>query len=132
MTILEMATRDKTEMARRIGCQSPWPQGGTMETVAVDSAVYFAPRSFRVAVNDMGNDLFLPPAGEAPWRGFIERFFGTFAHQMFNYFNGRTWGSVAAKGDYDSEANAAAVADQVAECIIRWAVDGYHNTPHSG
>ncbi len=131
MTVLEMATRDKTEMARRLGCKSPWIQGGSMETLAVDSAVYFAYREFRVAVNDMGTDLFLPPAGEAPWRGFIERFFGTFAHQLFNYFSGRTWGSVAAKGDYDSEANAAAVADQVAECIIRWAVDGYHNAPHT-
>lgn len=131
MTILEMATRDKTEMARRLGCKSPWVQGGNMEALAVDSAVYFAYRPFRVAVNDMGTDLFLPPAGEAPWRGFIERLFGAFSHQLFNYFNGRTWGSVAAKGDYDSEANAAAVADQVAECIIRWAVDGYHNAPHT-
>lgn len=131
MTALEMATRDKTDTARRLGCSSPWFQGGTMETLAVDSAVYFAYRPFRVAVNDAGVDLFLPPAGEASMRGFIERWFLTFSTQMFNYFDGRTWGSIAEKGDYDAEAHAAAMADQAAECIIRWAVDGYHNAPHT-
>lgn len=132
MTALEMSTRDKTDLARRLGCQSPWMQHGTGETIAVDSAVYFAHRPYRVAVNDMGCDIFLPPAGEAPMRGFIERWFQTCSHQMFNYFDGRTWGSVAEKGNYDSEAHASAVADQIAECLIRWAVDGYHNAPHTG
>jgi putative transposase len=131
MAVLEMATRDKTDIAKRLGCSTAWVQGGTMETIAVDSAVYFAHRPFRIAVNDMGSDLFLPPAGEAPWRGFIERWFGTLSHQMFNYFNGRTWGSSGEKGDYDSEAEADMVADQVAECLLRWAIDGYHNAPHS-
>lgn len=131
MAVLEMATRDKSDIAKRLGCSTAWMQGGTMETIAVDSAVYFAHRPFRIAVNDMGSDLFLPPAGEAPWRGFIERSFGTFSHQMFNYFNGRTWGSVHEKGDYDAEAEADMMADQVAECMLRWAVDGYHNAPHS-
>ncbi|MBB4113205.1 putative transposase [Rhizobium sp. BK226] len=131
MAVLEMATREKTDIARRLGCSTAWVQGGTMETIAVDSAAYFAHRPFRIAVNDMGSDLFLPPAGEAPWRGFIERWFGTFGHQMFNYFNGRTWSSSSEKGDYDSEAEADMIADQVAECMLRWAVDGYHNAPHS-
>lgn len=131
MTALEMATRDKTEAARRLGCASPWDQHGTMETLAVDSAAYFAHRPFRVAVNDAGIDLFLPPAGEAPFRGFIERWFQTFSTQMFAFFTGRTWGSIAKKGDYDSEGHASAIADQVGECLIRWLVDGYHNTPHS-
>jgi len=131
MTTLELATRDKTPIAKRLGCSTAWPQGGLMEVLAVDSAVYFAHRPFRVAVNDMGVDLFLPPAGKASMRGFIERWFRTFGDQMFEYFTGRTWGSVAEKGDYDSEANASAIADQVADCIIRYVVDGYHNTPHS-
>jgi putative transposase len=131
MTALEMSTRDKSEIARRLGCHTPWPQGGTSETVAVDSAVYFAHRPYRVALNDLGTEIFLPPAGAASWRGFIERWFQTFAHQMFNYFDGRTWSSIGEKGDYDSEACAAMVADLVAECMIRWCVDAYHNAPHS-
>ncbi|MBY5538289.1 hypothetical protein HFO42_07715 [Rhizobium leguminosarum] len=132
MTALEMSTRDKTDIARRLGCQSPWMQHGTGETVAVDSAVYFAHRPYRVAVNDMGCGVFLPAAGQASMRGYIERWFQTCSHQMFNYFDGRTWGSVAEKGDYDSEAHASAVADLVAECLVRWAVDGHHNAPHTG
>lgn len=132
MTTLEMSTRDKTEIARRLGCQSSWPQGGTHEYVAVDSAVYFAHRPYRVALNDAGIEIFLPRAGEASWRGFIERWFETFSHQMFSYFDGRTWGSIAAKGDYDAEAHATMMADQVAECMIRWLVDGYHNAQHEG
>ncbi|MBK5571178.1 MAG: hypothetical protein I8N66_32885, partial [Ensifer sp. SSB1] len=131
MTALEMSTRDKTDIARRLGCQSPWMQHGTGEMIAVDSAVYFAHRPYRVAVNDMGCDIFLPPAGEASMRGFIERWFHTLSHQMFNYFDGRTWGSIAEKGDYDPEAHANLVADLVAECLIRWLVDCYHNAPHT-
>jgi len=131
MTALEMSTRNKTEIAQRLGCQSPWPQGGTHELVAVDSAVYFAYRPYRVVLNDAGIEIFLPRAGDAPWRGFIERWFQTFSHQMFNYFDGRTWGSIVEKGDYDAEAHANMIADQVAECMVRWCVDGYHNAPHS-
>ncbi|WP_421424070.1 hypothetical protein [Agrobacterium rosae] len=131
MTALEMSTRDKTEIARRLGCQSAWPQGGTHETVATDSAMYFAHRPYRVALNDAGIEIFLPRAGDASWRGFIERWFQTFSHQMFNYFDGRTWSSSDEKGDYDAEAYANMVADQVAECMIRWCVDAYHNAPHS-
>ncbi|MBX4963676.1 Mu transposase C-terminal domain-containing protein [Rhizobium binae] len=132
MATLEMSTRDKTEMAARLGCKSAWVQGGTSETIAVDSATYFAYRGFRVAVNDMGTDLFLPPAGEAWWRGYIERWFLTLSHQMFNYFHGRTWGSPEAKGKYDAEEHAAAMAYQVAQCLIRWVVDAYHNAEHEG
>ena len=132
MTALEMSTRDKTEIAQRLGCQSAWPQGGTGESVATDSAMYFAHRPYRVALNDAGIEIFLPRAGDASWRGFVERWFQTFSHQMFNYFDGRTWSSSAEKGDYDAEAHANMVADQVAECMIRWCVDGYHNAQHSG
>lgn len=132
MTALEMSTRDKTEIAQRLGCQTGWPQGGTSETVATDSAMYFANRPYRVALNDAGIETLLPRAGEASWRGYIERWFETFSHQMFNYFDGRTWGSSDEKGDYDAEAHADMIADQVAECMIRWCVDGYHNAPHSG
>ncbi|MBY5485174.1 hypothetical protein E0H36_18660 [Rhizobium leguminosarum bv. viciae] len=130
MTALEMMTRSKTSLAKRLECSTAWAQGGTPEVVAVDSAVYFAHRPFRVSVNDAGMNLFLPPAGEAPMRGFIERWFRTLGSQMFAFFTGRTWGSVAEKGEYDSEAEASAIADQVATCLIRWVVDGYHNTPH--
>lgn len=132
MTALEMSTRDKTEIAQRLGCQTGWPQGGTHECVAVDSAVYFAHRPYRVALNDCGIEIFLPRAGEASWRGYIERWFETFSHQMFNYFDGRTWGSTAEKSGYDAEAHATMMADQVAECMIRWLVDAYHNEPHTG
>ncbi|WP_368516899.1 hypothetical protein [Rhizobium sp.] len=132
MTTLEMSTRSKTSLAKRLGCSSSWPQGGLTEVFAVDSAVYFAHRPFRVAVNDCGMSLFLPPAGEAPFRGFIERWFRTAGSQMFNYFSGRTWGSIDEKAGADAVAEASMTADQVGTCLLRWVVDGYHNTPHSG
>ncbi|GEM_PF-1315089 len=128
---LEMATRDKTAFAKRLGCTTAWDQGGTIEMIAVDSAAYFAHRPFRVLVNDAGTDLFLPRAGDAPARGHIERWFHTFGSSMFNFFVGRSWSSPDEKGNYDAEGHAALIAEQAAECMIRWAVDGYHNTPHS-
>ncbi|TAZ29768.1 hypothetical protein ELH73_07815 [Rhizobium leguminosarum] len=128
--VVEMSTRDKTSIARKYGCVTPWDQGGTSELLSVDSASWHVGKDYRITVNDLGTTLFLPPAGEPSMRGFIERWFKTLSSQMLPFFSGRTWGSVAEKGDYDAEAHASVIAKQLTECLVRYIVDGYHNAPH--
>ncbi|WDZ79135.1 Mu transposase C-terminal domain-containing protein (plasmid) [Ensifer adhaerens] len=129
---LELVTRDKTDIARRIGCRTPWDMCGTPETVAADSATWYTSAAFRVVVNDLGSTLFLPPAGKPAMRGTIERAFRTFGSKALQYFSGRTWGSIEKKGDYDSEAQASLTVDLTSEVLTRFVVDVYHNEPHAG
>lgn len=129
---LEMATMDKTAIAKELGCFSPWDMHGTLELIAVDSAAWYVSDEFRWTVNDLGATLFLPPTGAASARGTIERFFRTCSHKAFEYFSGRTWGSVSEKGLVDAEKEASIVFEQARALLLRFIVDVYHNTKHNG
>ncbi len=129
---LEMVTRDKSDVASRLGCNTPWDMFGTPEVIATDSATWYTSTAFRVVVNDLGSTLFLPPAGAAPARGTMERSFRTLGSKALQYFSGQTWGSVDEKGDYQPEKQASLMFDQATEMLIRFIVDVYHNEPHAG
>jgi putative transposase len=132
VSTLEMVTRDKTELAKSIGCETPWDQHGVFGEVSLDSATWNASNEVRIAVNDMGGILFQPKSGDAAARGTLERWFRTLNRQALLFFTGRTWGSPAEKGDYDAEAEASVVFHQAAELLMRFVVDVFHNTPHEG
>ncbi|RVK42992.1 hypothetical protein CN163_00085 [Sinorhizobium meliloti] len=129
---LEMATRDKADIARKFGCITPWDMHGTPQLLGVDSAKWYTSPAFQAVVRDLGTDLFLPPAGQPAARGTVERSFRTFGTKALQYFSGRTWGSVDEKGDYDSEGQASLAVDLAAEVLTRFVVDVYHNEPHQG
>jgi putative transposase len=132
VSTLEMVTRDKSELAKSIGCETPWDQHGVFGEVSLDSATWNASNEVRIAVNDMGGTLFQPKAGDAAARGTLERWFRTLNRQALVSFSGRTWGSPAEKGEYDAEGEASVVFDQAAELLMRFVVDVYHNTAHQG
>lgn len=132
LATLEMACIDKTSIAKRYGCKDPWNQCGSPEIVAADSAAWFANQAFRVTLNDLRSGVFLPPAGAASARGTIERFFRTSSGKALEVFSGKTFGSVAAKGDYDADALANLPFDEIAACLTRFYVDVYQNTEHEG
>ena len=129
---LEMVTRDKSELARSIGCETPWDMDGVPQEVPVDSATWLASKELRTATNDIGGCLFQPKAGDAAARGTLERWFRTLNRQALLSLTGRTWGSPAEKGDYDAEKEASIVFHQAAELLMRYVVDVFHNTPHEG
>ncbi|NTF64915.1 Mu transposase C-terminal domain-containing protein [Rhizobium rhizogenes] len=129
---LEMATRDKTELANSIGCETSWDYFGNPEEVALDSATWLASREMQVAVNDIGATFFQPRAGDASARGSIERWFRTQNRSSLAFFSGRTWGSIDEKGDIDPRKEASVTFDNAAEFVTRFMVDVYHNTPHYG
>ncbi|MGI0526563.1 Mu transposase C-terminal domain-containing protein [Rhizobium giardinii] len=130
LATLEMVCIDKSDIAARYGCRELWRECGTPETCAADSAAWYAKQAFRVTLNDLGTKVFLPPAGAASARGTIERFFRTSSGKALESFSGRTFGSIAARGDYDSDALANLPFDEIAACLTRFYVDVYQNTPH--
>lgn len=132
LTTLEMTTVDKTFIGKAAGCVTPWDMYGTIEEIALDSATWLASLGFRVAANDLGATMFLPMSGDASMRGTVERVFSTSAGQMFAFFTGQTGRSVQDKGKYKPDEMASVLADDAAQCGLRYIVDGYHNRPHDG
>jgi len=129
---LEMIVTDKTALASSAGVKSPWDECGVPETVAMDSGPAFIADATQLVIRDMGASPFYPPSGLAEMRGRIESLFSTFQRSFINYFPGQTFSNVVNKGEYDSEGNTCLSVEELNRTLIRYVVDVYHNTPHSG
>lgn len=129
---MEMATRDKTELAQAFGCQKPWDQFGGVYGVSTDQGSAFISLEFKRAVVDLMGTVSFPPAGVPKLRGHVERFFNTFALELMPLLSARTFSNVVQKGDFEPEKIAALTDDQLAEVLIRFVVDVYHQKPHAG
>ncbi|CDZ62180.1 Integrase, catalytic domain [Neorhizobium galegae bv. orientalis] len=129
---LAMATRDKSDLARELGCSAAWPYHGTPEEVGTDSAAWFSSDEFRWTLLLLGANLYYPPTGAASARGTIERFFRTMSTKALEFFSGRTWGSSDRYTAKEAEKEASVVLALARESILRFIVDVYHHTPHDG
>lgn len=128
---LEMAVNDKSTYAAAAGCITPWDMYGSIESVVQDSGSQFLSHEYCSAATDMGAELLFPPAGLPQMRARTERSFRTL-NGLFSRLDGQTFANVVAKGDYDAEARATLDIAEIGRMIVRWIVDVYHNTPHSG
>ncbi|MGO8021149.1 Mu transposase C-terminal domain-containing protein [Rhizobium leguminosarum] len=127
---LEMTTRDKSDLAASLGCETPWEMFGTLEKIAVDSATWFSTQLFRGVVGDLGATTFMPRTGIASCRGTIERFFGSLTKEAFEGWDGRTLELDERYSDRDPEKTATMVLEKLIEILTRHVVDGYHNKKH--
>lgn len=129
---LELITVDKTAISDAAGCESPWDQFGGVGALLSDQGPSFVSDLFRTAVTDLGATVETPPAGLAEMRATVERVFRTFGVQLMPWLSGRTFSNVVERGDYPSEALAVFTDDELTEILVRYVVDGYHNSPHAG
>lgn len=132
LATLRMALEDKTGLAAALGCQSPWDMFGLPELVVTDSGSNFRSKQFRAAVLDLGCSIMIAPAGLPQMRGVIERSFRTDTQYFYSRFPGRTFQDVVEKGEYASEDNIVVTIMELAKLMVRYFVDIYHNTPHTG
>lgn len=72
------------------------------------------------------------PAGDPRLKGRMERVFGTFATQLMPRLSGRTFSNSVKRGDYESEKRAVLNPEEFCSVLVRYIVDVYHRTPHSG
>lgn len=129
---LDLATRDKGDLARLFGCALPnWPGTG-FETVASDQGAAFANFDFRGAVTDLRGTVMFPPAGVPKLRGHIERCFRTFGVELMECLSARTYSNIVEKGDFVPEDFAALADDELTRILVRFVVDVYNNKPHGG
>lgn len=132
MDTLEMVVTPKAPYALAAGALSRDDFYGSPERIVHDQGAAFLSLRFRRAIIDLEADAEAPPAGIPSLRGRIERFFRTAGTQALCPFTGRTFESIAAKGDYDPVARVSLTLAELCDVITRWVLDIYHNTPHSG
>jgi putative transposase len=132
VAMIDMMVSDKTSIASGSGATTPWEMHGTPELVCTDIGTSYANDVVRSSFADL-QVTFDHPSGGAPFlRGTIERVFRTADQKLISRFPGRTFSHTVAKGSYDSHGRAGLTVEDLAEALVRWCVDIYHNTPHSG
>ncbi|GHF05461.1 hypothetical protein GCM10016455_28420 [Aliiroseovarius zhejiangensis] len=128
--VLWMAMRDKTDLARRLGCKADWRQHGHIYHVTVDNGPAFVNAEFKAALSDLSIDYSVLPAGVPKLRGRVERVFRSVATQLMPLLTGRTHSNPQERGDYPSQDYAVHTAESIVELLVRFTVDRYHNRKH--
>ncbi|WP_254447282.1 Mu transposase C-terminal domain-containing protein [Ruegeria sp. HKCCA0235A] len=129
---LRMTTMDKGKWADAVGALSDWGIAGTPEMLVTDNGPAFKAGRFSDACADLGITLERSIAGLPGMRGNVERVFRTAASTLLHRLNGRTFSSAFERGDHPAEDLACLTTEDLCFALVRWVVDIYHNTPHSG
>lgn len=130
--VLWMAMRDKTELARQLGCETAWKQHGHICHVAVDNGPAFVNAEFKAALSDLCIDYSVLPAGIPKLRGHVERVFLSLITLLMPFLTGRSFSNPKERGDYPSQKYAVHTAESIIELLVRFTVDVYHNRGHRG
>jgi putative transposase len=130
--LLRMVVRDKTDIAKAMGAESPWPFFGGLGTVACDTGSAFASDEFISAVTALGGTMFFPTVKVPELRAEIERVFGTLNSKLLIRIFGRAFHKPSARGDYDSEGRAILDDDDLTRILTIFFVDFYHHHQHTG
>lgn len=129
---IEMMVTDKAPLARLSGAASLWPYHLTPECIVMDNGGTFTGAMIRGVMTSLGCDYMFPPAGVPQMRGMIESIFRTFGLQFLHWFEGRSFGSIFERGDYQSGKRVSLSIDQLNLLFVQAIVDIYHHQPHSG
>lgn len=120
----------KDDVCTRFKLAHPWPIHGLPETVHMDNGKDFRSKNLERWAEQYDVGMEFRPVRTPQYGGFIERVIGTLNRVVQN-LEGTTKSSVAAKGDYDSEAAAVYTIGEIEEFLARRIVDGYHTAVHS-
>ncbi|TAY27672.1 transposase (plasmid) [Rhizobium leguminosarum] len=127
VSAIEMAISDKSHMAAMCGAQRQWLPITIENFVSDNGAEYLADDVTEVA-SACDIEVDRTPA-EQPWlRGHCERTLRILGALATEGMPGRTFSNVVERGDYDSEQNAALLAEEFYALLIRMTVDYYHLT----
>jgi len=132
LRVIEMMMRYKGVWGDACGSLTPWNQFGWPSVIVTDCAAYNTSALIQARTSDLGITLEYCPAGDPHLKGRIERVFGTFATQLMPRLSGRTFSNSVERGDYGSSKRAALNPEEFCTVLVRYVVDVYHRTPHSG
>ncbi|QFT79945.1 Integrase core domain protein [Roseovarius sp. THAF27] len=132
LRVIEMMMRDKGVWGDACGGLTPWNQFGWPSVIVTDCASYNLSSLIQARISDLGITFGYSPAGNPRMKARIERAFGTFATQLMPRLSGRTFSNSVERGEYDSVSRAALNPEEFCSVLVRYVVDVYHRTPHSG
>lgn len=130
--VLRMAMVDKTDLSRMVGAETDWSACVKPDLASMDNGAAEVSDHFITGAQSIGVTVVRQPAGDPARRPFIERLFGIVGPMITQFLDGRTFSSVAEKGDYDAEAHASVFMDEFARIIIFAICDIYHRKRHAG
>ena len=130
--VLRMAMVDKTELSRMVGAETDWVACVKPDLASMDNGAAMVSDHFITGAQSIGVTVVRQPAGDPARRPFIERLFGIVGPMITQFLDGRTFSSLAEKGDYDAEAHASVFMDEFARIIIFAICDIYHRKRHEG
>lgn len=133
LRVIERSIRPKAELLKRFPkVENEWWARGLPARIVPDNAAEFHAGDLIMGFNELGIEI-MYPASRAPQRkGAVERFFSTQNLGLIHNLPGTTFSNIQQRGDYDSEKNACFTLPQLEAVVVKWIVDGYHQTPHRG
>lgn len=130
MACLRMVMMPKNP--EQYGASSPYPVVGVPERVRLDNGREFHSLSLKQMSGDAGFSIEWCPRRTPESKAHVERLNGTIARQFLGHFSGRTFRSVAERGDYDSEGRTRHTVSEIKNEFGFWVVDIYHKKEHAG
>tara|TARA_R110002020_G_scaffold198830_6_gene400089 strand:- start:12344 stop:14515 length:2172 start_codon:yes stop_codon:yes gene_type:complete len=128
---LRMIMTDKRQLSASVGARTPWIGMLRPEEVYSDNGSAFIADRTRSVLKAAKVGYTHPPAGDPARRPFIESLFHSVGPMVAHFFDGRTFGSVAEKEDYDPKEFASVTTDELVRMFTYAICDIYHNKPHA-
>lgn len=133
LRVIERAIRPKAELLTRFPkVRNEWWARGLPTRIVPDNAAEFHAGDLIMGFNELGIEIMYPASRAPQKKGAVERFFSTQNLGLIHNLPGTTFSNVQKRGDYDSEKNACFTLPQLEAVLVKWIVDGYHQTPHRG
>ena len=130
--LLRMIINDKTALATAMGAKTSWEYACLPRAISPDGAWAFRGEWTRQVLADLRVQFDASQVGQPNRRSHVERSFGTTRTEFLSLFSGQTFANVADKGSYNAVENASLFIDELAQALVVYDVDVYHNSPHEG
>lgn len=113
--------------------QGEWPVYGIPVLLVVDNGLEFHGQALKELCAEIGISLSFCPRKKGWAKGSVERVIGTINRNISEMVpSGKTFHSIAERGDYDSVGKASVSLDALRVGIEKYIVDVYHETFHRG
>ena len=132
MNTMHMGVLPKEHLLEGLGIENPWPVQGVPEVIICDNGREFHSNSLQAASAHLGFEIRYAPVRKPNLKGRIERFLGEVARDFLAFVPGKTFHSVAARGDCKPEGNPYESLSRLQEQFLVWLVDVRHGSPHRG
>lgn len=110
-----------------------WPMHGIPELMVADNGLEFHGQALKAVCSELGINLSFCPRKRGWSKGTVERVIGTINRNISEMMpSGRTFNSIAERGDYDSVKRASVSIEALRIAIEKYIVDIYHESFHRG